>query len=219
MKAQLFSILAAAVLLLATTSCSKDDNTINVAELEKELVGVWWDEFEYADVTETGVPFTRVLLAIVADADHTGCIYLGVFDDSSDEPVAVYGGPDDAGFTWRLLEDGRVLLGDPVTGETYALVRSMTRALTRADSGSYGEGMTDVSSTSITYADNSVTVTNDNYSGTLEKADTEKSAAIEEKLKNFNTNGNGYEVIGIGEPNAPAGARQYNGGIDWDDWE
>lgn len=217
MKAQLFSILAAAVLLLATTSCSKDDNTINVAELEKELVGVWWDEFEYADVTETGVPFTRVLLAIVADADHTGCIYLGVFDDSSDEPVAVYGGPDDAGFTWRLLEDGRVLLGDPVTGETYALVRSMTRALTRADSGSYGEGMTDVSSTSITYADNSVTVTNDNYSGTLEKADTEKSAAIEEKLKNFNTNGNGYEVICIGEPNAPAGVKYFEDYNIWDD--
>lgn len=217
MKAQLFSILAAAVLLLATTSCSKDDNTINVAELEKELVGVWWDEFEYADVTETGVPFTRVLLAIVADADHTGCIYLGVFDDSSDEPVAVYGGPDDAGFTWRLLEDGRVLLGDPVTGETYSLVRSMTRALTRADSGSYGEGMTDVSSTSVTYADNSVTVTNDNYSGTLEKADTEKSAAIEEKLKNFNTNGNGYEVIGIGEPNAPAGVKYFEDYNIWDD--
>ena len=217
MKAQLFSILAAAVLLLATTSCSKDDNTINVAELEKELVGVWWDEFEYADVTETGVPFTRVLLAIVADADHTGCIYLGVFDDSSDEPVAVYGGPDDAGFTWRLLEDGRVLLGDPVTGETYALVRSMTRALTRADSGSYGEGMTDVSSTSVTYADNSVTVTNDNYSGTLEKADTEKSAAIEEKLKNFNSNGNGYEVIGIGEPNAPAGVKYFEDYNIWDD--
>ena len=116
MKHKVLTMLAAAVLLLATTSCSKDDNTINVAELEKELVGVWWDEFEYADVTETGVPFTRVLLAIVADADHTGCIYLGVFDDSSDEPVAVYGGPDDAGFTWRLLEDGRVLLGDPVTG-------------------------------------------------------------------------------------------------------
>ena len=37
------------------------------------------------------------------------------------------------------------------------------------------------------------------------------SAAIEEKLKNFNTNGNGYEVIGIGEPNAPAGAKRYSG--------
>ena len=29
--------------------------------------------------------------------------------------------------------------------------------------------------------------------------------------------GKGYEVIGTGQPNLPAGARQYNGGIDWDD--
>ena len=48
-------------------------------------------------------------------------------------------------------------------------------------------------------------------SGTLVKADAEQAAAIEEKLKNFNTNGNGYEVIGIGEPNAPAGAKRYGG--------
>ena len=29
--------------------------------------------------------------------------------------------------------------------------------------------------------------------------------------------GKGYEVIGTDQPNLPAGARQYNGGIDWDD--
>ena len=28
----------------------------------------------------------------------------------------------------------------------------------------------------------------------------------------------GYEVIGTGEPNQPAGAREFNG-IDWDDWD
>ena len=26
-------------------------------------------------------------------------------------------------------------------------------------------------------------------------------------------------VIGTDQPNLPAGARQYNGGIDWDDWD
>ena len=31
--------------------------------------------------------------------------------------------------------------------------------------------------------------------------------------------GKGYEVIGTDQPNLPAGARQYNGGIDWDDWD
>jgi len=31
------------------------------------------------------------------------------------------------------------------------------------------------------------------------------------------TSGKGYEVIGTDQPNLPAGARQYNGGIDWDE--
>ena len=205
MKAQLFSILAAAALLLCMTGCSKDEATpSNTTKLtEQDLVGLWWDEFEYADVTETGKPFTRALLAVKADADHTGCIYLGVFDDSSDEPVAVYGGPEDAGFTWKLLDEGKVQLGDPVTGEAYLL--------TRADGGSYGSQATDVASTQLICASDKLTMTNVGYAGTLAKADTEQAAAIEEKLKNFNTNGNGYEVIGIGEPNAPAGAKRYSG--------
>ena len=173
MKHKVLTMLAAAVLLLATTSCSKDDNTINVAELEKELVGVWWDEFEYADVTETGVPFTRVLLAIVADADHTGCIYLGVFDDTDDLPLAVYGGPEDAGFRWQLLSDGRLLLSDPTTGETTELTRS---------GDSYADNMTDVSAANMTYAADHVTMTNENYSGTLAKADASQESDIWKKL-------------------------------------
>ena len=56
-----------------------------------------------------------------------------------------------------------------------------------------------------------LTMTNVGYAGTLAKADTEQAAAIEEKLKDFNTNVNGVEVIGIGEPNAPAGAKRYSG--------
>ena len=173
MKHKVLTMLAAAVLLLATTSCSKDDNTINVAELEKELVGVWWDEYKYADVTETGVPFTRVLLAIVADADHTGCIYLGVFDDTDDLPLAVYGGPEDAGFRWQLLSDGRLLLSDPTTGETTELTRS---------GDSYADNMTDVSAANMTYTAHHVTMTNENYSGTLAKADASQESDIWKKL-------------------------------------
>ena len=193
MKHKVLTMLAAAVLLLATTSCSKDDNTINVAELEKELVGVWWDEYKYADVTETGVPFTRVLLAIVADADHTGCIYLGVFDDTDDLPLAVYGGPEDAGFRWQLLSDGRLLLSDPTTGETTELTRS---------GDSYADNMTDVSAANMTYASNHVTMTNENYSGTLAKADASQESDIWKKLSmppsviNINLND---EVINISD--------------------
>ena len=186
-------MLAAAVLLLATTSCSKDDNTINVAELEKELVGVWWDEFEYADVTETGVPFTRVLLAIVADADHIGCIYLGVFDDTDDLPLAVYGGPEDAGFMWQLLPNGDLQLSDPVSGETSVLTRS-------ADS--YANSLTNVSTANLTFDNNQVTMTNGSYSGTLAKADASQESDIWKKLSMppsvINTNLND-EVINISD--------------------
>lgn len=193
MKHKVLTMLAAAVLLLATTSCSKDDNTINVAELEKELVGVWWDEFEYADVTETGVPFTRVLLAIVADADHTGCIYLGVFDDTDDLPLAVYGGPEDAGFRWQLLPNGDLHLSDPVSGETSVLTRS-------ADS--YANSLTNVSTANLTFDNNQVTMTNENYSGTLAKADASQEADIQKRLTMppsvINTNLND-EVINISD--------------------
>ena len=52
------------------TSCTtgNGDNPVvpNPQELEQSLIGLWWDEFEYADVTEAGVPFSRVLLAVKA---------------------------------------------------------------------------------------------------------------------------------------------------------
>ena len=190
MKPKNIAMMAATVVLLGLTGCSRDDNpsSNNMEVLEKSLVGLWWDEFEYADVTEAGVPFSRVLLAVKTDADHTGCIYLGVFDDTSDEPLAVYGGPEDASFTWHLLADGRVQLGNPVTGETYTLAR------TRGDDGSYGEGMTDVSTTSVTYTDGSVTLSNDSYSGELEKADAEKAADIQETLSTLSPDRQNFEA-------------------------
>ena len=195
MKKKYIWVLAAILICGASvfTSCTNDtsDNPVvpNPQELEQSLIGLWWDEFEYADVTEAGVPFTRVLLAVQVDADHTGCIYLGALGDTSDEPIAVYGGPQDAGFTWRLLTDGRILLGDPVTGETYTLSR------TRGDNdSSYGEGMTDVASTSLTYDNGSVTVSNDSYSGELEKADAGKVADIEETLSTLSPDRQNFEA-------------------------
>jgi len=169
-------LFAAAVLLLGTTGCSKDDDPapIDVSAAEKDLVGLWWDEFEYADVTEEGVPFSRALLVVEADEDHTGCIYLGVFNDTSDEPLAIYGGPKDAAFTWQVRTDGTIVLGDPETGETYPL--GSTRA------GSYGSDMTNVSGTNLSYSNGSVTATNGNYSGTLTKANASTTANIEKKL-------------------------------------
>ena len=181
---------AAAVLLVGMTGCSSVDNpsSNNVIVQEQDLIGLWWDEFEYAGETETGMPFSRVLLAVKADADHTGCIYLGVFDSTSDEPLAIYGGPEDAGFKWRLLDDGRVLLSDPVTGESYALTRSA-----EGDS-SFGNDMTDVSNTSISYDNGSVTVTNGSYTGELEKADAGQAADIEKTLSTLSPDRQSFEA-------------------------
>lgn len=196
MKQIFLATFAAAALLLGMTGCSKDEQSpyINTAELEKNLVGVWWDEYKYADVTETGVPFTRVLLAVKADADHTGCIYLGLFDETDNLPLAVYGGPKDAGFRWQLLPNGDLQLSDPVSGETSVLTRS-------ADS--YANGMTNVSTANLTFDNNQVRMTNGSYSGTLAKADASQEADIQKRLTmpttTLNTNLNGEGTVSISD--------------------
>lgn len=183
MKQRIFAIFAVTALLLGMTGCSdSDDPVVDVSGLEEELVGLWWDEFEHSDVTENGKPFSNVLMAVEVNEDHTGSIYLGVFDGESEEPLEVYGGPDEAGFTWKLLPNGRILLGDPETGETVELARSMD-ALTRGGSSSYGSNMTNVSNSNMSYGNGKLTVTNGNTSSTLSKADDNKTSEIAEKLR------------------------------------
>ena len=88
MKQIVITLLATSALLLGLTGCNREKE-INIEELEQSLVGVWWDQYEYSDITETGVAFDKVLLAVVADANHTGCIYLGAYDSKSAALVAV----------------------------------------------------------------------------------------------------------------------------------
>ena len=171
---------AAVALLLGMSSCTAEDNPTpadTMEVLEQSLVGLWSDEFEYAGETEAGEPFSRVLLAVQVDADHTGCIYLGAFGNTSDEPLAVYGGPEDAGFKWRLLADGTVMLTDPTTGEDVALTRAVVTEASKILSE-----MANVSNTSMTFNNGSVTVTNDGYNGNLAKADAAKTAEIADKM-------------------------------------
>ena len=171
MKRIIIALFAASALLLSLTGCNKE---VDIKELEQSLVGVWWDQYEYSDVTETGVAFDKVLLAVVANADHSGCIYLGAYDSKSDALVAVYGGPKDAGFKWELTHDGNIVLSDPASGAS--------TVLTRAGGGSYGNDMTNVNGTNMTYTNGSVTVTNGSYSGTLTKAGTGKEGEINEQF-------------------------------------
>ena len=170
-------MMAAAMLLLGLTACSNDDNP-STSVKEQSLVGLWWDEFDYSDVTEYGDPFNKVLIAVNVDADHTGWIAVGVFDGNDEEPVEIYGGPDEAAFQWQMLDGDRVLLTDPTTGESAVLAR------TRGDnSGSYGDNMTNVSKTNVSYSDGAMQVDNGTYSGTLLKASGDKKAEIEQTFR------------------------------------
>ena len=72
MKKSFLTMMAVVVLVLALSGCSKEDNPVTpsvptdeLTPLEQSLVGLWYDEYEYADVTEDGVPFSRVLLAVL----------------------------------------------------------------------------------------------------------------------------------------------------------
>ena len=180
MKKKIFTIFAAAALILGMTGCTVEDNPSSAdnSATEKEFIGLWYEDFEYADETEEGIPFSRVLLAVKVDEDHTGYIIAGVFDEIGDEPVEVYGGPEEAYFSWKLLEDGRVQLGDPDTGETYDLPHSLTRG-----DGNYGKNITNVAETKIKLSDKTVTMTNNDGTHTLAKANAEKEEAIKEELK------------------------------------
>ena len=177
---KLFAMMAAVALMVGAAGCAVDDNPAKIvlSPEEQALVGFWYDEFEYDGMTEDSIPFSRVLLAVDVEADRTGCLYLGVFDGESDEPLVIYGGPEDAGFKWALLPDGRVQISDPASGESIALSRR-TRA---ADDGIYGKDMTNVSTTSIAYTGDAMTVKNTTYSGALAKADADKQTATQDKL-------------------------------------
>jgi hypothetical protein len=177
MKQKTIALLAIAALMCVVTGCSKSDDTPTRIQ-EKDLVGIWYDEYEYAGVTEDGIPFSRVLLAVDVAADHTGSIYMGVFNNTEENPLYAYGGPKDAAFKWSLLNDGKVALSTPDDSED--IVLSPSRSGTN---GSYGNGMTDVGSTNVTCNGNGMTLTNNNYSGTLTKADASKTSDINDKLR------------------------------------
>lgn len=185
MKRMISSWVIAATLICGAsmfTACSSNsDNAVtpDLQKMEESLVGMWWDEFEYADVTEDNVPFSSVLLAVQANADHTGCIYVGVYNNTDSNPVAVYGGPEEAGFTWQLLADGTVQLSDPATGQKLSLSR-------RADGNGYGSNMTNVGNTTMTMTNGNVTVTNKSYSGSLNRANAKKTDEVVKKLATGN---------------------------------
>ena len=178
MKKKILAMFAAAMLLLGMSACDElfgdSDNPVTPSqqELEESLIGLWYEEFEYKDVTEDGKPFNRALIAVEAKADHTGYVALAVFDDTFNEPLQIYGGPKDAPFTWQVTAEGQVILTDPSTGTTYSSAR------TRGDSNL--GNFVDIGQINMKSSSANITFSNASHEGTLTKANSNNSDMIQD---------------------------------------
>ena len=67
MKQKIIAMFATAVLLFGMSACT--GNTDNPAipsqqGMEESLIGLWYEEFDYEDVTEDGKPFNLALIVV-----------------------------------------------------------------------------------------------------------------------------------------------------------
>ena len=166
-------ILAYSAMML--TACS--DNTENTQspsqkEMEKSIVGLWYEEFDYEDMTEDGKPFNHAMIVVETKADHTGYVALAVFDDEFNEPLKIYGGPNGAPFTWQMTAAGHVVLTDLQTRST--VVSAHTRG--EGNQNSFVDiGQIDMHCTSghISYSSTS-------HNGSLDKAEGNNNSLIQD---------------------------------------
>ena len=174
MKQIILAMFAAVALLLGMGACKdSDDPAISSRqEIEESLIGLWYEEFDYEDVTEDGKPFNHALIAVEAKADHTGYVALAVFDDEFNEPLEIYGGPTDAPFTWQVTDKGHVTLTDPNTGTSIKL------APTRSD-GNHSD-FVDIGQIDMNCTQGSVAFSNASHSGSLKRAGSNKSNLIQD---------------------------------------
>ena len=177
MQKKIFNWMLAAILICGAsvfTSCSNEDNTAlpNQQEIEKSVIGLWYEEFEYEDVTEDGKPFNRALIAVEAKADHTGYIALAVFDDEFNEPLEIYGGPNDASFTWQVTAEGHIIL---TAQETRATITS-----TRSSSGGNPNNYVDIGQIDMNCTQNQIAYNNATHEGSLSKAESKQSSLIKD---------------------------------------
>ena len=175
MKKKILAVLVIAVLLLGMSACTDSaDNPVSPSqqEMEESLVGLWYEEFDYEDVTEDGKPFNRALIAVETKADHTGYVALAVFDDAFNEPLEIYGGPKDAPFTWQVTAEGQVILTDPATGTTFSPTR------TRGD-GDHND-FVDIGQIKMKSGSNNIAFSNTSHQGTLTKSGASNNGLIKE---------------------------------------
>ena len=169
MKNKIIAKFAAVVLLLSMSACSDNDTAPGQQEMEKSLIGLWHEEFEYSNVTEDGKPFNRAMVVVEAKEDHTGYVALAVFDDAFNEPLQIYGGPKDAPFTWHVTADGLVTLTDPSSGATI---------ITR--SGSDHSNFVDIGQINMNYSQGGIAFSNGSHKGSLSKGASTKNDLIKD---------------------------------------
>ena len=175
MKQRILVIIAVAAFLLGMGACTdKNDSPVipSQEEMEKSLIGLWYEEFAYEDVTEEGKPFNRALIVVEANADHTGYVALAVFDDEFNEPLKIYGGPTDAPFKWQVTAEGNVILTDPNTGST------IDQLSTRSDANH--DNFVDINQINMNCASGKVDFANSSHEGSLSKAEKGKNSLIQD---------------------------------------
>lgn len=153
------------------------DKTDNVSrpsqqEKEKDLIGLWYEDFDYKDVTEKGKPFNRAMITLEVKADHTGYVALSVFDDEFNEPLEIYGGPTDAPFTWQITADGHVILDAPQTD-------NVLRSAETDSTGSHND-FVDINQINLDCKQGTVNFSNTSHNGSLSKVEGGKDDLIQD---------------------------------------
>ena len=153
------------------------DKTDNVSrpsqqEMEKNLIGLWYEDFDYKDVTEKGKPFNRAMITLEVKADHTGYVALSVFDDEFNEPLEIYGGPTDAPFTWQITADGHVILDAPQTD-------NVLRSAETDSTGSHND-FVDINQINLDCKQGTVNFSNTSHNGSLSKVEGGKDDLIQD---------------------------------------
>ncbi len=152
----------------------KTDNSSRPSQqgMEKDLIGLWYEDFDYKDVTEKGKPFNRAMITLEVKADHTGYVALSVFDDEFNEPLEIYGGPTDAPFTWQITADGHVILDAPQTD-------NVLRSAETDSTGSHND-FVDINQINLDCKQGTVNFSNTSHNGSLSKVEGGKDDLIQD---------------------------------------
>lgn len=158
--------------MVACTDKTDNSSRPSQQEMEKNLIGLWYEDFDYKDVTEKGKPFNRAMITLEVKADHTGYVALSVFDDEFNEPLEIYGGPTDAPFTWQITADGHVILDAPQTD-------NVLRSAETDSTGSHND-FVDINQINLDCKQGTVNFSNTTHNGSLSKVEGGKDDLIQD---------------------------------------